>query len=112
GWVIDTPNQRIEVQHTPPIKTAKDLAQVTVQDAQNQVYLGDVAQIVEDHQPLVGDAAVQGGPNLMLVVERFPGASVSEVTRGVEEALRAMQPGLAGVDVDTTVYRQATFVEQ
>lgn len=112
GGFIDTPNQRIEVQHTSPIRTANDLAQVTVQDAQNRVRLGDVAQIVEDHQPLIGDATFNGSPNLVLVVERFPGTSVSDVTRGVEDALRAMRPGLAGVNVDTTVFRQATFLEQ
>ncbi|GAB3849621.1 efflux RND transporter permease subunit [Dactylosporangium cerinum] len=113
GGFVDTPNQRIEVQHTSPIKTAQDLAQVTVQDAQSpSVRLGDVAQIVEDHQPLIGDAGIKGGSNLILVVERFPGTNVAAVTRDVEDALQAMRPGLTGVDIDTTVFRQATFLEQ
>jgi Cu/Ag efflux pump CusA len=78
GGFIDTANQRIEIQHNQPIKTAEDLAKVTIQGAENRgLVLGDVAQIVEDHQILIGDALVKDTPSLMLVVERFPGAKVS-----------------------------------
>jgi Cu/Ag efflux pump CusA len=112
GGFIDTAHQRISVNHTQPIKTAKDLAQVTVQgDQRRPRTLGEVADIVEMHQPLIGDAIVQGGPGLMLVVERFPGASVSKTTREVERALDAMRPGLSGVQIDTTVFRSVSFVE-
>ncbi len=112
GGFIDTANQRIEIQHNQPIKTAQDLAKVTIEDAEDRgVLLGDVAQIVEDHQLLIGDAVVEDSPSLMLVVERFPGASVSEVTRNVEAALGELQPGLPDVEMDTTIYRPATFIE-
>jgi Cu/Ag efflux pump CusA len=47
----------------------------------------------------------------MLVVERFPGTSVVDVTHEVEGTLDAMRPGLAGVDIDTGVFRPATFIE-
>jgi Cu/Ag efflux pump CusA len=70
-----------------------------------------VAQVVEDHQPLVGDAMDGNAPGLMLVVERFPGTSVVDVTHEVEGTLDAMRPGLAGVDIDTDVFRPATFIE-
>ncbi len=69
--------------------------------------LGDVANVVEDHQPLIGDAITNDGPSLLLVVEKFPGANTLEVTRGVEEALAAMRPGLPGIEIDTTIYRPA-----
>ena len=112
GGFIDTANQRISVNHTQPIKTAKELAQVTVQgEHRRRRTLGEVADIVETHQPLIGDAIVQGAPGVMLVVERFPGASISETTRGVERALDAMRPGLSGVEIDTTVFRSVSFVE-
>ena len=48
----------------------------------------------------------------MLVIEKLPGANTLEVTKGVEDALDAMRPGLSGVRIDTTVYRPATFIEQ
>jgi Cu/Ag efflux pump CusA len=112
GGFVDTANQRIEIQHTSPIRTAKDLAQVAVEGANRKpLRLGDVAEVVEDHQPLVGDAIVKDAPSLLLVVERFPGTSVVHLTREVEATLNAMRPGLAGIDIDTTVFRPATFVQ-
>jgi Cu/Ag efflux pump CusA len=44
-------------------------------------------------------------------VEKFPSANTLEVTRGVEEALNELQPGLAGLEMDTTAFRPATFIE-
>ena len=55
--------------------------------------LGDVADVVEDHQPLIGEAVVDGGDGLILVVEKLPGVSTKEVTEGVEEALESMRAG-------------------
>lgn len=112
GGFIDTANQRIEIQHNQPIKNAQELAKVTVSGAEDRgLLLGDVATIVEDHQLLIGDAVVDDSPNLLLVVERFPGSSVSAVTREVEAALAELRPGLTGVQVDTTVYRPASYIE-
>ena len=44
--------------------------------------LGDVADVVEDHQPLIGDAVVDGGEGLILVVEKLPDTSTTAVTAG------------------------------
>ncbi len=51
--------------------------------------LGDVADVKIDHQPLVGDAVINGGPGLMLIVEKLPWANTLDVTRGVEDGDRA-----------------------
>jgi Cu/Ag efflux pump CusA len=112
GGFIDTANQRIEIQHNQPIKSAADLGKVTIEGAEDrQLHLSDVASIVEDHQILIGDGVVQDSPGLMLVVERFPGTNVTEVTHNVEAALDELGPALPNVQLDTTVYRPATFVE-
>jgi CzcA family heavy metal efflux pump len=112
GGFIDSPSQRLGVQHVSPIITAKDLAQVTVEDTGGKVLrLTDVSKVVEDHQPLIGDAVVNDAPSLMLVVEKFPGANTLEVTRGVEEALDQLRPGLSGITIDTSLYRPASFIE-
>ena len=112
GGFIDTSNQRLGIQHILPIMTAKDLAQVAVEDTGGRVLrLADVSRVVEDNQPLIGAAVAGGGPSLMLVVEKFPGANTLEVTRQVEAALDEMRPGLAGITIDTGVYRPASFLE-
>jgi CzcA family heavy metal efflux pump len=107
---IDTPNQRLSIQHELPISSPEDLAKVTVDDTKG-LLLGDVANVVEDHQPLIGDAIVNGGPGLLLVVEKFPGANTLAVTRDVEEALEKMRPGLGGVEIDTNIFRPANYIE-
>lgn len=115
GGFIDTPNQRLGIQHFTPISGASDLAQVAIADAQTTsgtpLRLGDVADVVEDHQPLIGDAIVDGSTGLLLVIERFPEANTLTVSRDVEEAIAALLPGLSGITVDTSIFRSASFVE-
>ena len=118
GGFIDTPNQRLGVHHVLPITSAHDLARVSLElddaaeaDGPAALHLGDVAEVVEDHQPLIGDATVSDGRGLLLVIEKFPGANTLEVTNGVEAALEALRPGLTGIEFDTTIYRPATFIE-
>jgi Cu/Ag efflux pump CusA len=112
GGFFESPNQRIGVQHISPITTADQLADVTVQTpGRAPVRLGDLAQVREDHPPLIGDASNGGAQSLMLVVERFPDANTAQVTRDVEAALEAMAPGLTGITVDTDVYRPAAYLD-
>ena len=73
--------------------------------------LGDVGDVVWDTWPLFGDAVINEGPGLMLIVEKLPWANTLDVTRGVEEAIEEMRPGLTGIDIDTTIFRPATFIE-
>lgn len=113
GW-IDLPNQRLNIRHLLPISTPEQLAQVVI--ANKNLRLGEVAQVVEDHQPLIGDAvlgesALPDGHGLILVVEKFPGSNTLAVTRGVEEKLNTLRPGMAGIKIDTSVFRPASFIE-
>lgn len=108
GW-IETPNQRLTIQHLLPITNAEELAQVVVQGTNYS--LGEVADVVENHQPLIGDAIVNDEPALMLVVEKFPWANTVEVTHEVEKALGSLELGLPGVKLDPTLFRPATYVE-
>jgi CzcA family heavy metal efflux pump len=108
GW-FDTPQQRLEVRHVLPISTPQQLAQVAIEGT--SLRLGDIADVVEDHQPLIGEAIGEAGPTLLLVVEKFPGSNTLEVTRGLEATLNTLRPGLVGVEMDTTIFRPASFIE-
>jgi CzcA family heavy metal efflux pump len=112
GWIEDN-GERLSVQHVPPIVTAADLAFLPVQNRQGgTVQLQDVADLVRDHQPLLGDGVINDGPGLMLIVEKLPWANTLDVTRGVEEALVELAPGLPGFVIDAEIFRPATFVEE
>jgi Cu/Ag efflux pump CusA len=132
GGFIDSPNQRLGIQHLLPITTPDDLAQVPLEgctggypnatrhvdgncppipEGRPQLLIGDVATVVENHQPLIGDAIFTDGEGLLLVVEKFPEANTLDVTEGVEAALAEMRPGLTGLEINTEVFRPATFIE-
>jgi CzcA family heavy metal efflux pump len=112
GGFIESPNQRLQVRHVfENFGTPEALGNVTVEDTDGQLRVADVANVVEEHQPLIGDAIVGGNDDrLLLVVEKFPGADTAEVTSGVEDALSQLQPGLSGMKFDTDVFRPATYI--
>src|SRR5205809_1587942 len=116
GW-IDNANQRLGVHHQMPINSPEDMAKVVL-GAQHllmtgkSMALGDVTELTFAHPPLIGDAFVNNGSGLMLVIEKFPSANTLEVTRGVEQALAELKRGLPGVKVDSTVFRLASYIEE
>ena len=115
GW-IDNPNQRLGVQHTMPIETPEDMAKVAVTTPHlllsgKTLSLGDVAELTFSHPPLIGDAVARNGSGLILVVEKFPSTNTLEVTRSVDQALAELSRGLPGVQIDTRVYRLASYVD-
>src|SRR5262245_59174566 len=109
GGFIETPNQRLGVRHVLPISVAADLARVPVEGTTTR--LGQVATVIEDHQPLIGDAMNGNGPGLLLMVEKLPGVNTVEVSDHVLEALEALKPGLGGIEFDPTVYYPARYIE-
>lgn len=115
GW-IDNHNQRLSVQHSMPIESPEDMAKVPVSPLHllmtgKKMALGDVSEVTFAHPPLIGDAVVKNGNGLMLVIEKFPSANTLEVTRGVEQALAELSRGLPGVQIDSNVFRLASYVE-
>jgi CzcA family heavy metal efflux pump len=112
---LETPNQRFPIHQVLPVVQAEDLAKVPINSRTkvdgSPLQLGDVAQTVTDTWPMIGDAVVNGGPGLLLIVEKFPWANTVEVTEGLEAAMEEMRPGLTDIYFDTTIFRPATFVE-
>lgn len=119
GGFFDTATQRIGVQHVQPITSPADLAKVPLEGlpgasspvANSPLRLGDVASVVTDNQPLIGDAVFTDQPGLMLVVEKLPEANTLEVTEDLDSAMDELQPGLAGVSVDSSFFRPARYIE-
>ncbi len=112
GGFVDTPNQRIPVRHLAPITTPEELARTVVAlQGGYALRLGDVADVAIGSPPMIGDAIINDGPGLLLIVEKQPWGNTLDVTRGVEAALAALRPGLGDVALDSTIFRPATFIE-
>ncbi len=113
GGFVDTPNQRLPVTHAPVVDEPSDLEEVVVRSSANgvPVRIADVATVGTGFPPPIGDAIINDQPGLLLIVEKQPWGNTLDVTRNVEAALDALRPGLAGLEIDSTIFRPATFIE-
>jgi len=111
GGFVDSPNQRIALRYADASINPKDLAQTVVSFKNNTpIYLGDVAHVVIGAPPVIGDAVVNNGDGLLLIVEKHPAANTIAVTEAVEAALATLTPALSDVTVDAEIFRPATFI--
>ncbi len=112
GGFIDQPNQRFGVAQRVEMRTAADLAAAPVAFRNGaSLLLGNVADVTEGNPPPIGNAIVNDVPGLLLIVEKQPWGNTLDVTRGVEQALASLAPGLKDVEIDPTIFRPATFIE-
>ena len=113
GGFVDKPNQRLAIRHRSMIQNPEDLGRTVVAFQGNApTRIDDVASVRFGSPPPIGDAIINDGPGLLLIVEKQPEANTLEVTRRVETALGEIAPGLRGVEVDPTIFRPATFIER
>ncbi|MBL9008249.1 MAG: efflux RND transporter permease subunit [Myxococcales bacterium] len=117
GGFLDTAQQRIPLRHSAIADDPATLAEQPVPlRGGATLHLGDVATLSEGHAPPIGDAVIgslrgtQGG--LLLIVEKQPAANTLDVTHRVESALQELRPALADVDIDSSIFRPAGFIEQ
>ncbi|MDB4962705.1 MAG: putative silver efflux pump [Myxococcales bacterium] len=112
GGFVDTPNQRVAVTHRPTIRSIADLGDVVLAQANGRsVRVSEVADVVEGSPPAIGEAVINGGPGLLLIVEKQPTANTLDVTRGLDRALVELAPAMRDVTVDAGIFRPATFIE-
>src|SRR5687767_12470179 len=113
GGFVQADGQRLDVRNVLPIIGPDDLAKIPLEGRNgSNLRLDDVASVGWGHQPLIGDAVVDDRRGIMLIVQKFPNANTLAVTRGIEETVDDMRPGLPGMEIDTTIFRPATFIEQ
>jgi CzcA family heavy metal efflux pump len=113
GGFVESNGERMNVRNLMPVLDEKDLAKIPLERRNGQrLRLGDIGSVVEDTIPLWGDAGINGEEGLMLIVQKVPGANTLEVTKGVEEAMDEMKPGLPGIQVHDGLFRPATFIDK
>jgi len=112
GGFIDTPNQRVAVSHIIQLHSPNDLASIPVSFKDGTpLMLGDISELVEGFPSPIGDAIINDGPGLLLIVEKQPWGNTLDITHRIEEALDALRPGLQDMDIDSSIFRPATFIE-
>ncbi|HEV2423851.1 MAG TPA: efflux RND transporter permease subunit [Terriglobia bacterium] len=111
---LSTPNQRIIIQTSGQSLTPAELARtVLIRQQGANLTLGDVAKVIDAPAPAIGGASIMGKQGLVLMVSSQYRANTLQVTRGLDQALAELRPGLAaqGVQLETDIFRPASFIE-
>ncbi|MBL9184045.1 MAG: efflux RND transporter permease subunit [Verrucomicrobiaceae bacterium] len=112
GGFVDTPNLRLSVAQLALITTPEDLARTVVEFRNGApIRLGDVAEVKIGHPAPIGDAVINDGDGILLIVEKQPWGNTLDVTTGVEKVLEELKPALPGITIDSTIFRPATFIQ-
>ena len=112
GGVLDSPLQRMAVQHASLVRSPQDLGRLPVATRSGvAVVVDDIGEARDGFPQPIGDAVVNDVPGLLLVVIKQPAGNTLEVTRGVDAALATLQPAMQGVSVDASIFRPAGFIE-
>lgn len=113
GGFVDSPNQRVAIRHKNLTTRPEELANTVVIFKNNApIRLGDIAKIEVGSPPAIGDAVINHGDGLLLIVEKHPNANTIEVTKNVESAIEELRPALGDLEIDSTIFRPATFIER
>ena len=113
GGFVEYGSRRLNIENVQPIEGPADLAQVPVAKRGGRMLrMADLGRVVQDSQQIWGEGVVNGGPGLLLIVQKYRGANTVEVTDGVDTAMTQLKAGLPGVEVDAEIFRPATFIEQ
>ena len=98
---------------TGPAGTANALSSGRISSSGGSpIRIRDVADVIIDYAPPIGNAIINNQPGLLMIIEKQPWANTLDVTRGVEKAMEELKPGMGEVKFDTTIFRPATFIER
>ena len=112
GGFVESDGFRMSVRSKQSINDEESLADVPITNREGTTYtLGDLGKVLTTYGPTWGDGVVNDAPGILLVVQKFPDTNTLEITRGIEEAMDELAPALEGIEVDTTIFRPATFIE-
>jgi multidrug efflux pump subunit AcrB len=112
GGYMEDGNQRLDIRAILPFGTPGNLAVLPIlgPGIPAGTTVGGVSSVVTGHQPLIGNAEVNGTQGLVLVIQKLPGANVTAVTSEVRQALASLDLTSDGVNVNTTSLQEGSYI--
>ncbi|MBK8461011.1 MAG: efflux RND transporter permease subunit [Micropruina sp.] len=112
GGFVEENGFRFPVRSKQAINDEKTLADVPITNREGKTFtLGDLGKVLTTYGPTWGDGVVNDQPGILLVIQKFPDTNTLEITKGIEAAMHELEPALQGIEVDTTIFRPATFIQ-
>lgn len=114
GYLEDVAGQELPIQQDTRTANIEQLNRALVPDHPSGILrLQDVADVKIDGAPRRGDAGFMGEDAVVLSVQKVPGANTLALTRAVDAAVQEFRQSQLpkGMELHTTAYRQADFIE-
>jgi CzcA family heavy metal efflux pump len=111
GYLVQG-SQEIMVRNLGMTTDLDELADTVIKSIGDRpILIRDVATVVQDVQPMRGDAGVNGTAGVILSVDKAPGFDTLALTSAIEEALNGLRASLPpGVEA-VLLFRQGDFIQ-
>ena len=122
GYLVEQGVNELLVRSLGRIQNARQLEDVVIKIRDSRpVLVSQVARVVEGSQVKRGDSAAfargadgtyDGGPSVVLTINKQPNADTREVTAEIVKALKELQNGLPeDVRLNSSLYQQRAFID-
>ncbi|WP_431779030.1 efflux RND transporter permease subunit [Microbacterium aurantiacum] len=117
GGEITEDSQTLTVQTGSKITSLEEVANLPLvpsDEAQFQAgpqTIGDVADVVQERDPVTTVSRVNGDPALTIAITKLPAANTVEVSQAVVAALPGLEDQLSGVEL-SVIFDQAPYIEK
>ena len=113
GGFLESNNREYLIRHIGRTSSLEDLKNIAVSSRNGQtILLRQVADITFAPAVKRGDAGYEGGPAVILGVQKQPSADTVVLTKKIESAIAELKQGLpTGMEAPKVTFRQASFID-
>jgi HME family heavy-metal exporter len=113
GGFLESNNREYLIRHIGRTSSLEDLKNIAVSSRNGQtILLRQVADITFAPAVKRGDAGYEGGPAVILGVQKQPSADTVALTKKIESAIAELKQGLpTGMEAPKITFRQASFID-
>ncbi|BEI42164.1 efflux RND transporter permease subunit [Polynucleobacter sp. HIN10] len=113
GGFLESNNREYLIRHIGRTSSLEDLKNIAVSSRNGQpILLKQVADVTFAPAVRRGDAGYEGGPAVILGVQKQPSADTVELTKKIETAISELKQGLpVGMNTPKVTFRQASFID-
>ena len=113
GGFLESNNREYLIRHIGRTSSLEDLKNIAVSNRNGQtILLRQVADITFAPAVKRGDAGHEGGPAVILGVQKQPSADTVALTKKIESAIAELKQGLpTGMEAPKVTFRQASFID-
>jgi heavy-metal exporter, HME family len=113
GGFLESNNREYLIRHIGRTSSLEDLKNIAVSNRNGQtILLRQVADITFAPAVKRGDAGYEGGPAVILGVQKQPSADTVVLTKKIESAIAELKQGLpTSMEAPKVTFRQASFID-